>query len=242
VRPAGQRYLHDRLTLLTRHMAAQAGGRAAGRERRLARRHDRPMGHQIADPADARHAVVTLHYEGWNAKSIAAYLGTSRQTVHAILHRWVEEGRFGLDDKAPGPKPGIRKAGFRAVAAIKKLQKNELLGEFRVSAALKRMGIRVPPRTCGRIMAHHRKLYGIGQHTKEPTEKKPMPFAATRRHEVWTTDIRYLDTPLLGQQAYCITILGGYTALTHQAGVTVKIPLSPANGSHATIQEGSGTA
>lgn len=97
------------------------------------------------------------------------------------------------------------------MAAIKKLQKNELLGEFRVSAALKQMGIRVPPRTCGRIMAHHRKLYGIGQRTKEPTEKKPMPFAASRRHEIWTTDIRYLDTPLLGQQAYCVTILDNFS-------------------------------
>ncbi len=56
-------------------------------------------------------------------------------------------------------------------------------------------------------MAHHRALYGLGQQTKEPKEKKPMPFAASRRHEIWTTDIRYLDTPLLGQQAYCVTIL-----------------------------------
>jgi len=170
-----------------------------------------PPYHQIADPADARHAVITLHYEGWNAKSIAAYLGTSRQTVHTILRRWVEEGRFGLDDKTPGPKPGVRKAGFRAVAAIKNLQKNELLGEFRVSAALKQMGIQVPARTCGRIMAHHRALYGRGQHKKEPKEKKPMPFAASRRHEIWTTDIRYLDTPLLGQQAYCVTILDNFS-------------------------------
>jgi len=170
-----------------------------------------PPYHQIADPADARHAVVTLHYEGWNSKSIAAYLKTSRQTVHAILRRWVEEGRFGLDDKAPGPKPGVRKAGFRAVAAIKTLQKNALLGEFRVSAALKQMGIQVSPRTCGRIMAHHRALYGLGQQTKEPKEKKPMPFAASRRHEIWTTDIRYLDTPLLGQQAYCVTILDNFS-------------------------------
>jgi len=170
-----------------------------------------PPYHQIADPADARHAVVTLHYEGWNSKSIAAYLKTSRQTVHAILRRWVEEGRFGLDDKAPGPKPGVRKAGFRAVAAIKTLQKNALLGEFRVSAALKQMGIQVPPRTCGRIMAHHRALYGLGQQTKEPKEKKPMPFAASRRHEIWTTDIRYLDTPLLGQQAYCVTLLDNFS-------------------------------
>jgi len=176
---------------------------------RMTRRY--PFYHDIAHPADARHAVITLHDEGWNSKSIAAYLKTSRQTVHAILRRWVEEGRFGLDDKAPGPKPGVRKAGFRAVAAIKTLQKNALLGEFRVSAALKQMGIRVPPRTCGRIMAHHRALYGLGQHTKEPKEKKPMPFAASRRHEIWTTDIRYLDTPLLGQQAYCVTILDNFS-------------------------------
>jgi len=36
-------------------------------------------------------AIVRLHVEGWNAKSIAAYLETSRQTVHATLKRWSEE-------------------------------------------------------------------------------------------------------------------------------------------------------
>jgi len=143
---------------------------------RMTRRY--PFYHDMAHLADARHAVVTLHYEGWNSKSIAAYLRTSCQTMHAILCHWVEEGRFGLDDKTPGPKTGVRKAGFRAVATIKTLQKNALLGEFRVSAALKQMGIKVPARTCGRIMAHHRTLYGLGQQMKEPKEKKPMPFAA----------------------------------------------------------------
>ena len=37
---------------------------------------------QMADPAERRLAMVRLHAEGWNVKSIAAYLETSRQTVH----------------------------------------------------------------------------------------------------------------------------------------------------------------
>jgi putative transposase len=42
-----------------------------------------PPYHAIADPTQRRLAIVRLHLEGWNATSIAAYLETSRQTVHA---------------------------------------------------------------------------------------------------------------------------------------------------------------
>ena len=37
-----------------------------------------PPFHAIADPAEARLAVVRLHSEGWSVKSIAAYLETAR--------------------------------------------------------------------------------------------------------------------------------------------------------------------
>ncbi len=56
--------------------------------------------HRIPDPYDRRHAIVTLHAEGWNAKTIAAYLEVHRSTVYDTLHRWVEEGVVGLDDRA----------------------------------------------------------------------------------------------------------------------------------------------
>ncbi len=54
--------------------------------------------HAIADPSQRRLAIVRLHVEGWNATSIAAYLETSRQTVHATLKRRAEEefARLGI--------------------------------------------------------------------------------------------------------------------------------------------------
>ena len=47
---------------------------------------------EIEDPAERRLAVVRLHAEGLHIASIASYLQTSYQTVHATLKRWVEEG------------------------------------------------------------------------------------------------------------------------------------------------------
>jgi hypothetical protein len=44
-----------------------------------------PHYQEMTDPATARHAIITLHAEGWNAKSIAAYLATTRRTVHTTL-------------------------------------------------------------------------------------------------------------------------------------------------------------
>ena len=59
-----------------------------------------PPFHDISDPITRRIAIIRLHAEGWNAKSIAAYLRISRTTVHATLNRWVEEGFQGLPNKS----------------------------------------------------------------------------------------------------------------------------------------------
>ncbi|MCA1837683.1 MAG: DDE-type integrase/transposase/recombinase, partial [Actinobacteria bacterium] len=68
------------------------------------------------------------------------------------------------------------------------------LGEFRVHAALAQVGIHLSPRTCGRILALNRRLYGYEKpKSGGGKEKKPMPFASKRRHELWTTDVRYID-------------------------------------------------
>jgi transposase-like protein len=86
-----------------------------------------------------------------------------------------------------------------------------LLGASRRHGALTQLGIAVSVRTCGRIMAHHRTLYQLDKEPKEKKAKKAMPFASAERHAIWTVDIRYLDTPLLGQQAYCVTLLDNFS-------------------------------
>jgi transposase len=169
---------------------------------------------QIADPAERRLAMVRLHAEGWNVKSIAAYLETSRQTVHATLRRWIIEGVRGLDAKSHARTPGPRAADLRAMATIRTLQENPELGEFRIHAALKQMRIHISPRTCGRILALNRRLYQLPRPPKAPHAKKEMPFKAERRHQFWTVDVRYLDHHLdeLGDQpVYCISILENYS-------------------------------
>jgi transposase len=114
--------------------------------------------HAEPDPIQRRLAIVRLHVEGWNAKSIAEYLETSRQTIHATLKRWAEEEFAGLADKSRAPHRRGTKVTLRAIATIKELQENPLLGEFHVHAALKRLGIFLSSRTCGRILALNRKL------------------------------------------------------------------------------------
>jgi transposase len=55
------------------------------------------------DPASRRIAIIQLHAEGWHPKSIADYLQTTRQTVHATLNRWIAEGFRGLPNKSSAP-------------------------------------------------------------------------------------------------------------------------------------------
>jgi transposase InsO family protein len=117
----------------------------------------------------------------------------------------------GLDDKPRTRKRLAFKTTMEAMRRVRELQRNPELGAFRVHAALKREGIVLSPRTCGRIMALNRALYGLGKPKRAPKEKRAMPFAAQRRHQFWSVDIRYLDTPLLEGKAYAITILENFS-------------------------------
>ena len=84
-----------------------------------------------------------------------------------------------------------------------------------MSAALKQQhGIDISPRTCGRIMAKNRDLYGIERPEKEEQPKKAMPFAAVRAHQYWSVDISYIEehqVPDVDGPLYIITILDNHT-------------------------------
>jgi transposase len=170
-----------------------------------------PPYHAIPDPFARRRAVLTLHFEGWNKASIAAYLETSRPTVDDILRRWVAEDLAGLHDKSRRPHRLTTKQTLTAIHTVKTLQQNPALGESRVHAALKQLGIDLSPRTCGRILALNRTLYGLPTPAKTPRTPKPMPFAAQYRHHVWSVDVRYLDHTLGDFKVYCLTILDNYS-------------------------------
>jgi transposase InsO family protein len=118
----------------------------------------------------------------------------------------------GLDDKKRGPKSGVRKVDLAAIEAVRRLQQNPGLGEFRVHAALAQIGIHLSPRTCGRILALNRRLYGYDKPKSGGGEKKEMPFASERRHEYWSADIRYIDHGLPTEgNVYVISILENHS-------------------------------
>ena len=182
-----------------------------------------------ADPATRRHAILTLHGEGWSVTSIAAYLhaaqrAPARHTIHDTLKRWIAEGLPGMGDKSHARTDGVRKVDLPAIAAIRRLQENPELGAFRMHAALKQMGIDLSPSTCGRIMARNRKPYGFAKPARAPHTKTPQPFAAMRRHQYWSVDIRHLDSALrapanIGMKVYCVSILENYSRAILASGV-----------------------
>jgi hypothetical protein len=63
-----------------------------------------------------------------------------------------------------------------------------LLGEFRIHAALKRMVIFLSPRTCGRILALNRKLYGLPKTEPGPCEPKPMGLGDFKVYSITILD------------------------------------------------------
>jgi transposase len=175
---------------------------------RIARRF--PPYHEIEQRRERRLAVVTLHAEGWTSKAISGYLGVHKSTVHRILKRWAKEGADGLEDRPHGRPPGVRKVTLKAMEAVRRLQQNPNLGEYRIHAALAQIGIHLSPRTCGRILATHRELYGLAKPKGPVKEKRRMPFAARRRHQYWTSDVRYVDHRL-GGRAYVISVMDNHS-------------------------------
>ncbi len=179
--------------------------------------------HLIPDPAERKLAAVRLHSEGWSITSIASYLETSRHTIYDTLQRWVEEGVAGLDAKPPGRK-GPRKVTLKIHHEIRKLQENPLLGEWRVHTALKRLGIEVSPRTCGRIMAANRQVYGLEKPQRQPRDKLEMPFRASHRHEYWSADIRYIEDHRLPdpRPVYVITIFENFSRMVLSSAISAS--------------------
>jgi hypothetical protein len=58
----------------------------------------------------------------------------------------------------------VHKVTLKIMDTMRRLQRNPLLGEFRVHAKLKQqLGIKLSPRTCGRILALNRKLYAVSR-------------------------------------------------------------------------------
>src|SRR5215475_8820190 len=183
---------------------------------RMARRYPRYAA--FDNPVQKRLAIVRLHAEGWSVKSIAGYLATSRFTVYDRI----EEQFAGLVDKSHAPDNPSRKVTLEAMHEVKKMQGNPELGEYRISAALKQMGIELSPRTCGRILALNRKLYHLQIPQSKEHSKKDMPFKAERRHHYWSVDIRYLDMHRLENEdkIYCISILENYSRAILASAVT----------------------
>lgn len=170
---------------------------------------------KITDPAERRLAVIRLHAEGWSISSIAEYLATSRPTVYATLKRRVEEGVRGLEDKSHARK-APRVVTLEIANEIRKKQENPLIGEWRMHAALLQEEIKISPRTCGRIMAKHRALYGWEKPKSQDRPKKEMPFKASRRHEFWSIDVRYIEhhhLPDVKGPVYLISILENFSRM-----------------------------
>jgi putative transposase len=169
--------------------------------------------HQLPSATERRLAIVRLHIEGWSVQSIAGYLETSRPTVYSVLRRWATEDFAGLPDKPHTRQRRTLKVDLATMDIARQLQENPLLGEFRLHSKLKQtFGIDLSPRTCGRILAHNRAVYGLPGPEKLPHTPKKMPFAARYRHQYWTVDLRYIDMHTVDDDpVYCISILENYS-------------------------------
>jgi transposase len=186
-----------------------------------------PRYHAISDPVQRRLAVVRLAREGWSVRAISGYLAVSRTTVYEALARWEEEGWPGLIDRSHAPHRPATKVDLKAMVAVGRLQAHPLLGEFRVHAALAQQGIDLSPRTCGRILTQHRDL-GAARPTRHENGPRPMPFAATRWHQWWSVDVRYIENHGLPdpKPVYIVSVLDNFSRAILASAVSPRQDLT----------------
>src|SRR5215216_5567150 len=146
-----------------------------------------------------------------------------RSTAYRVRRRFEEEGEEGLRDRSAGRPRGAAKVDLRAMVEARRLQENPELGEFRVQAALEQLGIHLSRRTVGRILATNREAEGLEKPSRGRKEKREMPFAASFRHEYWTSDVRYVShsIPETGQ-AYVVAVLENYSRAILASAVTLS--------------------
>jgi putative transposase len=189
-----------------------------------------PRYHEMGDPGEGRAAIVELRVDGWSVKAIAGYLGVHRSTVYRTLERFKEEGAAGLANRPHGQPAGVRKVTLAAIEEVRKLALNPGLGAFRAHAALKQKGFELSRATCGRLLAQVREMYGYEKPKGGGGARKPMPFAASRHHEYWTADVRYLDMldeDLLAESmVYVVTILENHSRAVLASSVTRRQDLN----------------
>lgn len=174
-----------------------------------------PLYHEMSDSAARRHAIVSLHAEGWTTTSVAGYLAVSRTTVHETLARWQREGVAGLADKSHANTRPVRKVNLATKQRVRKMQENPELGAFRIQAALRREGIHLSQATCGRLLAENRHLYGLGRPKQDSKSPKEHPYKARYRHHIWSVDVRYIEQHqmpgLEGRPFYVLSILDNFS-------------------------------
>ncbi len=98
---------------------------------------------------------------------------------------------MGMPHKSRARRPSGRRVTLTTLRLVRTLQKNDGLGVWRIHSRFKRIGIRVSPATCGRILALNRALYTLPKPKHSPSEKQAMPFASDKRHKYWPVDMRH---------------------------------------------------
>lgn len=132
--------------------------------------------------------------------------------MRRVLKRWQSEGPEGLEDRKRGRPKGVHKVDLKAMVEVRRRQENPELGAYRMRAALEQVGIFLSIKTVGRILAANREAEGLPKPRRSPHARLEMPFEASHRHEIWTSDVRYLRHSIPGAgQAYVVSILDNYS-------------------------------
>ena len=73
------------------------------------------------------------------------------------------------------------------------------------------------------MLSANRETEGLEKPSRGRKEKREMPFGASYRHEVWTSDVRYVIHSIPGTgQAYVVAILEDYSRAVLASAVTLS--------------------
>ena len=154
-----------------------------------------------------------LYLDGWSARrSLATSRPRGRGSTTSCDAGRAEEWP-GLADRSRAPQNPAHKVDLRAMAAVRRLQANPELGEFRIHAASQAHGYPSQSPHLRPHLALHRALGRAAPRRFGAARAAAMPFAAQRRHQYWSVDVRYVEDhrARTGKPAYVISVLENFS-------------------------------
>lgn len=159
----------------------------------------------------ARWRIIELLEVGFRPRRVAKLLAIRPAVVYYWKYRFTAAGLLGLTTRQRAGTPITTRVSVQGMMEVfQLLDNNPLLGHYRVKMALDSLGYRYGHTTVWQMVAFYKQAHPTPPKEKHTPTPEEQPLQASRPHQIWFVDLRYL-IQIEGQWLYSILIFDGFS-------------------------------